>query len=140
MNIIFTLVVEVRRGRQRLHTAIAFLPDICARFRCKCRRPGAFGVVAGKQRPEVSSLEPKRKEHCNIKQLSGKLGFAGPPDNYSRPSASYDPALAVLLPLCADLPASSVGMASEPLNVPTRRVRHFGCRRITPNDPSFLAD
>ncbi|MGQ6156279.1 hypothetical protein ACUNHV_25980, partial [Serratia sp. IR-2025] len=27
----------------------------------QCRRPGAFGVVAGKQRPEVSSLEPLSK-------------------------------------------------------------------------------
>lgn len=31
-----------------------------------------------------------------------------------------------------------VGIASEPLNVPTRRARHFGCRRITPNGTSNL--
>lgn len=58
MNIIFTLVVEVRRGRQRLHTAIAFLPDICARFRCSAAGPAHLVWWLVNNAPEVSSLEP----------------------------------------------------------------------------------
>lgn len=89
------------------------LPDICARFRCSAAGPAHLVWWLVNNAPEVSSLEPQREEHCFIQQLSGKLGFSGQPDRFPCSRDAYDPAFAVLFPLCACYQATTTKHNSQ---------------------------